>query len=137
MPGGGWSLAVPAGPPGSSLHVTLLYVSKPTQALVSQVCTEYASYVKAHVPPNEQKRHMLQYTKGDMWGKNSMLLQGRLATFHERLDAHMRELFPPDTFADKRETHVDVKGNASAPLYPEFNAFDAKSNTAPSKPSSA
>ena len=125
----GWPLAVSAGSIKSGLHVTLLYVLKPTLEIIHMVCAEYVTFVMSHLPPNERGDYMLDYTRGEMWGRYSMLLHGRIANFHEELDAYMRSRFPEGTFADKRKTHVNVRGDPSSPLYPEFNAFVATSNT--------
>ena len=125
----GWPLAVSAGPPKSGLHVTLLYVLKPTQEIIDMVCAEYVSFVMSHLSPNARGDYVLEYTKSEMYGRYSMLLHGRIAIFHEELDAYMRSRFPEGTFSDKRKTHVNVRGDPSMPLDPEFNAFVATSNT--------
>jgi len=119
-----YAIMIPASRPpplGPGYHLTMAYFSNITPYQKELIKKEYKELVKANVIPDAHGRYMLPWTRYSKWGGNSILLDGPIAVFKEKVTNFFSAKYGHHLDLNRRQAHIDVGGAARPELYPSFN----------------
>ena len=111
------ALTVPANDQG--LHYTVLYMTNVTINEIQVIEKHYSDMVRSKIALDQNGEYTLGYNERKRWGRDSDILLGPISEFKLLFNNLMNDLYP--TKVSYRESHVDVKGDHDAYLYPSFN----------------